>query len=326
MKKVLLTGEPMALLMAEENGDLAEVSHFTRSISGAEVNVAIGLKRLGFDVEYVSRLGNDPFGRYIRTTLQENGIGTRWITYDPVYRTGIQLKEKVTDGHDPDAPYYRKGSAASHIAGKDITQINLSEVALVHVTGILPALSESAGEAAGLLMRRAKEAGILLTFDPNLRPALWADEASMRKEINRLSAYADIVLPGIGECEILTGTGDKQKAADFYHSMGVKTVVIKDGKKGAFVSQALTDGVLMRMDVPGFRVNRVVDTVGAGDGFAVGFLSGLLKNLSVRECVVRANAIGAIQVQHRGDNEGLPTEEQLEQFIRSNAQIVCPQE
>lgn len=322
MKKVLLAGEPMALLMAEETGDLAEVSHFTRSVSGAEMNVAIGLTRLGFDVEYMTRLGDDPFGRYIQTTLGNMGIGTRLISYDPVYLTGIQLKEKVTDGRDPAAPYYRKESAASHIASEDIEKIDLSDITLVHVTGILPALSESAREATESLMRRAKEKRILLTFDPNLRPVLWNNEATMRKEINRLSAYADIVLPGIGECEILTGTDDKQKAADFYHNLGVKTVIIKDGKKGAFASQALTNGVVMRMDVSGFRVSRIVDTVGAGDGFAVGFLSGMLKNLPIRECVIRANAIGAIQVQHRGDNEGLPTEEQLEQFIRSHAQIV----
>ncbi len=326
MKKILLVGEPMALLMAEETGDLAEVSHFTRSISGAEVNVAIGLTRLGFDVEYMTRLGDDPFGRYIQTALGNIGIGTRLISYDPVYRTGIQLKEKVTDGRDPAAPYYRKESAASHMAEEDIRSVDLAEVALVHVTGILPALSENARQAAELLMRRAKEERILLTFDPNLRPALWTDEATMRNEINRLSAYADIVLPGIGECEILTGTNDKQKASDFYHNLGVKTVIIKDGKKGAFASQQLTNGVVMRMDVPGFRVSRIVDTVGAGDGFAVGFLSGLLKNLPIRECVMRANAIGAIQVQHRGDNEGLPTEEQLEQFIQSNAPITCEQE
>lgn len=112
-KKVLLFGEPMALLMADTCGPLDQCEHFTRSLSGAEVNVAIGLTRLGHKVEYFTRLGNDPFGHYIMHELRRQNIGTKWIQYDDVYRTGIQLKECVEDGSDPYAPYYRKGSAVS---------------------------------------------------------------------------------------------------------------------------------------------------------------------------------------------------------------------
>ena len=114
MSKTILFGEPMALLIAAAEGPLEEVTHFERALSGAEVNVSIGLSRLGHDVEYLTRLGDDPFGHYIEKTLRENQIGTEMITYDPIYRTGIQLKNRVTDGSDPYAPYYRKGSAASH--------------------------------------------------------------------------------------------------------------------------------------------------------------------------------------------------------------------
>lgn len=89
MKKTLLFGEPMALLLADTPGVLEGVEHFTRRMSGAEVNVAIGLTRLGFPVEYLTRLGDDPFGHYIEQALKDNGIGTNLLTYDPVYRTGI---------------------------------------------------------------------------------------------------------------------------------------------------------------------------------------------------------------------------------------------
>ena len=98
MKKTLLFGEPMALLLADTPGALECVEHFTRRMSGAEVNVAIGLTRLGFPVEYLTRLGDDPFGHYIEQALKDNGIGTNLLTYDTVYRTGIQLKEYVEDG------------------------------------------------------------------------------------------------------------------------------------------------------------------------------------------------------------------------------------
>ena len=280
MGKTILFGEPMALLIADTTGPLEEVEHFTRAMSGAEVNVSIGLSRLGHPVEYLTRLGDDPFGHYIANALKKNEIGTSLVTYDDVYRTGIQLKNRVTDGSDPYAPYYRKGSAASHITISEIDAIDLTDVELVHVTGIPPALSQSARKATFRLM---------------------------------LAAKADVVLPGIGECKILAGTEDKKEAADFYQKLGVKTVIIKDGSKGAYVQTANEN-----YDVAGYKVEKVVDTVGAGDGFAVGVLSGILEGLDLKDSVKRGNAIGAIQVMNIGDNEGLPTPKELKAFQESN--------
>ena len=316
MKKTLLFGEPMALLIADDPVPLEKCEHFTRSMSGAEVNVGIGLTRLEHEVEYLTRLGDDPFGHYIFDELNRQGIGTGMIKYDSVFRTGIQLKELVVDGSDPRAPYYRKGSAASHVCAEDIDRIDLADVELIHVTGIPPALSQSALEATVRLMERAKENKIPLTFDPNLRPALWESQDYMIRVINKLSHFADVVLPGIGECEILLGTRNKEKIAAYYHSHDIKTVVIKDGKNGAFVSEKTRKGII-QITVPGYHVEHVVDTVGAGDGFAVGFLSGMLEGLSAEACAKRANAIGAIQVQHRGDNEGLPNRQQLEEAMKT---------
>lgn len=309
MGKTILFGEPMALLIADTTGPLEEVEHFTRAMSGAEVNVSIGLSRLGHPVEYLTRLGDDPFGHYIANALKKNEIGTSLVTYDDVYRTGIQLKNRVTDGSDPYAPYYRKGSAASHITISEIDAIDLTDVELVHVTGIPPALSQSARKATFRLMDRAKEAGIFITFDPNLRPVLWEDEETMCTVLNQLAAKADVVLPGIGECKILAGTEDKKEVADFYQKLGVKTVIIKDGSKGAYVQTADEN-----YDVAGYKVEKVVDTVGAGDGFAVGVLSGILEGLDLKDSVKRGNAIGAIQVMNIGDNEGLPTPKELKAF------------
>lgn len=313
MGKTILFGEPMALLIADTTGPLEEVEHFTRAMSGAEVNVSIGLSRLGHPVEYLTRLGDDPFGHYIANALKKNEIGTSLVTYDDVYRTGIQLKNRVTDGSDPYAPYYRKGSAASHITISEIDAIDLTDVELVHVTGIPPALSQSARKATFRLMDRAKEAGIFITFDPNLRPVLWEDEETMCTVLNQLAAKADVVLPGIGEFKILAGTEDKKEAADFYQKLGVKTVIIKDGSKGAYVQTADE-----KYDVAGYKVEKVVDTVGAGDGFAVGVLSGILEGLDLKDSVKRGNAIGAIQVMNIGDNEGLPTPKELKAFQESN--------
>lgn len=312
MGKTILFGEPMALLIADTTGPLEDVEHFTRSLSGAEVNVSIGLSRLGHKVSYLTRLGDDPFGHYIEKQLKANNIGTELITYDPVYRTGIQLKNRVENGEDPYAPYYRKGSAASHITPKEIEAIDFSDVEHVHVTGIPPALSETSRAATYRLMEIAKEKNIFITFDPNLRPALWESKEVMIKVINDLASMADVVLPGIEECKILAGTDDCHEAADFYQNLGVKTVVIKIGAKGAYVRDGKDT-----YTIGGFKVDKVVDTVGAGDGFAVGVISGRLEGLTLAEAVRRGNAIGAIQVTNISDNEGLPTREQLRRFMEN---------
>ena len=228
MANVILFGEPMALLIADTEGPLEDIEHFTRKMSGAEVNVSIGLSRLGHHVEYLTRLGDDPFGHYIKKALVKDHIGTEYITLDPVYRTGIQLKNRVTDGSDPQAPYYRKGSAASHITVSEINQIDLSDVQLVHVTGIPPALSQSAREATFRLVERAKENHILVTFDPNLRPALWENQQTMCEVINRLASMCDIFLPGVHECEILMGSSNIEKIALYYRNLGVPITIIKE--------------------------------------------------------------------------------------------------
>ena len=313
MGKVILFGEPMALLIADTTGPLEDVEHFTRAMSGAEVNVAIGLSRLGHEVEYLTRLGDDPFGHYIEKNLKKNNIGTKWVTYDDVYRTGIQLKNRVEDGSDPAAPYYRKGSAASHLSEKEIDKMDLAGVNLIHVTGIPPALSAETRKATFRLMERATEKEIFVTFDPNLRPALWENEETMIDVINKLSEKADMVLPGIAECRILAGTDDPGKAADFYQDKGICKVVIKKGGNGAYVREADEE-----YTVNGYKVKKVIDTVGAGDGFAVGVLNGILTGKDLKTSVLMGNAIGAIQVMNVSDNEGLPTNEELETFQKEN--------
>jgi len=316
MSEVLLFGEPMALFVADTVGPLEDVEHFTRSLAGAEVNVCIGLTRLGHKTTYITRLGDEPLGRYIEKFLKKEGIGTEFISFDPVYRTGIQLKNKVVEG-DPYAPYYRKGSAASHISTKEIDAIDLKEIRHIHMTGIPPALSDSCRRATYRLFEKAKENNIYISFDPNLRPALWESKEIMIQTINDLASRADMVLPGTAEGLILTGSEDPEEIGDFYLNLGVKTVITKLGEKGVYVKTEQESYL-----VEGFPVKKVVDTVGAGDGFAVGVISGRLEGLPLKDCVRRGNAIGAIQVQHVSDNEGLPTRSELEAFISSGGEIL----
>lgn len=309
MSKVLLFGEPMALFTSQIEGNLEDVNLFEKSVAGAELNVCTGIVRLGHKVSYITKLGNDPLGLYIKKFIDKENIGTEFISFDNVNKTGLMFKSKVSKG-DPVTAYYRNGSAFSHITPEDIDNISFDGVAILHVTGIPPALSLSCREATYRLIERAKERGIYITFDPNLRPVLWENEETMISVLNDLAKKCDLILPGVVEGLILTGSDDVEKISDFYQNLGVNEVIIKNGSKGAYVRSGNHS-----FDQPGFKVEKVVDTVGAGDGFAVGILSGKLEGLSIKECVIRGNAVGAIQVTHSSDNEGLPKQEELAEFI-----------
>lgn len=315
MFEVITIGEPMVLFVADTVGSLDDIEHFTKSLAGAEVNVSIGLKRLGHKVRYVTKLGQDPFGRYIHNVFSKEQIDTSYVKFDDKNPTGFQIKGKTLSG-DPEVVNFRRGSAASHIAQKDISSLELTGVKHIHVTGIPLALSLDFREAVFRLVALAKAQGIRLTFDPNLRPKLWECKAEMVSVINALATQCDIVLPGIGEGAILTGSEDPQEIADYYLEKGVKAVLIKLGEQGTFV-KTFNESFL----VPGFMVDKVVDTVGAGDAFAVGLISGLLEGLTLRDSVIRGNAIGALQVMTPGDNDGLPDQEGLARFLLSKGQF-----
>ena len=313
-KKILTVGEPMGLFIAEEEGPLEDVRHFFTSVAGAEFNVAVGLSRLGFAVGYLTKLGEDPFGRQIIKTMRKNGIDTTLTTTTTQQATGYMLKGKSSVG-DPDIYYYRKNSAASTLSPGDLGEIDLSQWDAIHLTGILPATSSTAREATTYLMQQARKAGVPIFFDPNLRPQLWPSREEMVSAINRLASMADYVLPGESEGEVLCGSRDPKIIGEFYRNLRVKTVIVKTGPRGAFTVQG--EG---SFHTPAYTPGKIVDTVGAGDGFAVGIISGVMENLPLPEAVRRANAIGAIQLMHASDNEGLPTREELTRFMAEHKQ------
>lgn len=310
--KIVLMGEPMGLFMANEPGELSEVKTFTSSIAGAEYNVAVGLARLGHSPAYCTRLGFDPLGEKILHGLRENGIGTELVMQVEHALTGFMMKSSTQKG-DPKIAYYRKNSAASQIGPHDIDKLDLSECERVHITGITAAISDSALSAVKRLISRAQALDLPISFDPNLRPQLWESEKKMVSTLNSLAESAETVLPGLGEGKILTGRDTPEGVAEFYHAMGVKNVVVKLGKDGAYYS--VRDGE--NGFSPEFPVREKVDTVGAGDGFAAGVISALAEGESLREAAFRGNVIGAVQITHKSDNEGLPTREELAKIIQA---------
>jgi 2-dehydro-3-deoxygluconokinase len=313
---VVTFGEAMTMFIANQPGALHEVSQFTRELAGAETNVAIGLARLGLSAGWASKLGNDAFGKFVLDRMKNENVNIDHVWFDDKYPTGFQLKSKVLEG-DPEVQYFRKGSAASHLNIADFKEEYFLAAKHMHMTGIPLAISEEAREFANHALAFMKKNGRTVSFDTNLRPSLWSSQEEMVKHINEAAFQADYVLPGIAEGEILTGFNDPRDIASFYLDRGVKLVVIKLGGAGAFYKTTSEEGT-----VPGFKVEKIIDTVGAGDGFAVGVISGLLDGLNIKEAVIRGNAIGSLAVQAPGDNDGYPTKDKLLTYIEKNFQGV----
>ncbi|ASB87127.1 sugar kinase [Bacillus sonorensis] len=307
---IITFGESMTMFYANEAGELHEASSFSKALAGAETNVAVGLARLGFRVGWMSKVGDDSLGTFILNELKKERVDISEVKRTAGRQTGILLKSKVESG-DPDVTYYRKGSAASTMGVHDYPGDYFKQAKHMHMTGIPPALSKNMKEFVHHAVDHMKKQGKTISFDPNLRFQLWPDEQTMIHTINEIAARADWFLPGINEGKLLTGLDAPEDIAEFYLNRGVGLIVVKLGKEGAYFRTAEKTGY-----IPGYAVDRVVDTVGAGDGFAVGIISGLLDRLPLEEAVQRANAIGALAVMAPGDMDGLPSREKLTEFLR----------
>ena len=311
MKKseVFTFGETMVLFQPEQMLPLEYIHQFPKKIGGAESNVAIGLTRLGHSVTWFSKLGNDPFGRFVLKSIRGEGVDVSSCLLTDEAPTGLLFKEQLSP-EDMNVYYYRKGSAASLMQPDELDAGAIAAARILHISGITPALSDSALATVMEAIEIAKRNGTIVVFDPNLRLKLWSAEQA-RKTFNEIATKADVILPGLDEGQLMTGETDVEAVAQALAGDSQKIIVIKLGDKGAYLHSKD-----QKVYVEGFPVDRIVDPVGAGDGFAAGVISGLLREEPLEQAVRRANAIGAMVVGVSGDIEGLPTLEAVERFMK----------
>jgi 2-dehydro-3-deoxygluconokinase len=307
--EVVTFGESMMLLTPVEPGSLEAVGEFRSSIAGAESNLAIGLARLGHSVAWVSRLGRDPFGAKVLKTVRGEGVNVDRVELDDELPTGLMFKEQL--GHATNVYYYRKSSAASQLS---LDQFRGLSARILFVSGITPGLSENNRDCVLAAVRKFKEAGAEIVFDPNLRLKLW-QAAYARKVFRQITSLSDLVLPSLAEAELIASKGSVEEMADELLALGPGRVAIKAGKQGAYYRQGLSGEW-----IPPFPV-REVDPIGAGDAFCAGVLSGLLDGLPFAEAVRRGCATGALAVTCHGDFGGLPTRTQLEAFLQNRKPV-----
>ncbi|RAP75514.1 sugar kinase [Paenibacillus montanisoli] len=295
--ELLTFGETMALFMPQEHKSIENAATLEVSFGGAESNVAIGVARLGGSVGWFGAFGDDPLGRSILKRIRGEGVDVSRASLVEGAQTGMMFRETVAGKLT--VHYFRKHSAASQMRPEHLDLDYIRGCKILHITGITPALSKNCRETIFAVVAAAKEAGVKICFDPNLRLKLWTIEEA-REVVLPLAAQADYFLPGWDELRMLYDTDDfaavkaeltKLSAISVIKGVGDTTVVLENGQAS---------------EVPFYPVERVVDTVGAGDAFCSGFLTGLQKGMTPLEAVRLGSISGALVVQMRGDWEALP--------------------
>ena len=299
---VVTVGETMVLGIPPRPGRLRHATGLELKIGGAESNLAIALSRLGLRAGWASYLGDDEMGQLVLDRVRAEGVDTSQVRRVKDYPTGLYLREQV--GADIRVYYYRQGSAASTMPPEAFDPGYLSGAKFLHLTGITPALSE---DCRAFVLWAARKAGTRVSFDVNYRSKLW-ESGRAREFVEEILPHVDLLFVGDEEARALWGRDDEALARELARR-GPEEVILKRGKEGSLA--LVGDEVL---DHPSFEVTEV-DSVGAGDAFAAGYLAGHVWDLPPEEHLRVANAMGALSVATLGDYEGLPDRDELRAFL-----------
>lgn len=277
--RLITLGETMVMLTPRREQALAEAAELQVHVGGAESNVATHVAALGIDAAWVSAVGADVLGTRVRDAIAARGVDVSWVRTDPAAPTGVYFKDP---GHG--VLYYRVGSAASRLTADAVAEVPFESAAIVHLSGITPALSPECAALVDAVFDRVDSSDGLLSFDVNHRAALWAPGEAAPALLS-LARRADIVFVGLDEANAVWGC---HTAADVRTLLPEPArLVVKDGDVGAteFAREDDSDSIVFVPAVP----TEVVEAVGAGDAFAAAYLAALLEG---------ADATGRLSAGH----------------------------
>jgi len=288
------------LLTAPKLGEEILASEFRLALGSASAIFACGLAKLGHEVTFISKVGSDDFGNYCLAALREAGVSTRQVTRDKNLKTGVTIS--LSTRKDRALITYLGAIAA--MGPEQVKRSSLEGHRHLHMTSYF--LQTRMQRSFPQFFRDARALGLSTSFDPNSDPShLWRDS------IREVFAFTDLLFLNEAEALQLTRARNARAAAKAL-SKEVACAVIKLGARGAV---AIKDGQIS--SAPGFKVHPK-DTTGAGDSFAAGFVSSYLQDRPIAECLISANACGALSTLRAGGTAGQPTRQTLKKFLRAH--------
>ncbi|MFD8153169.1 sugar kinase [Streptomyces sp. NPDC059720] len=307
---VTCIGETMAALVPEPVVPLETADLLRVDVAGAESNVARYLADHRVPARWVSAVGDDPWGRLVRTRVAESGVDTSAVRTDPQRPTGVLFKNP--EAYGTRVQYYRQRSAASALAPELLGDPAVTSAALVHLTGITAALSPSCRALVTEALRlHVGGRPYVVSFDVNHRAALWSD-GSAATVLARFADRADITFVGLDEAQALWGNHLVNAAAVRRMLPGPRILVVKDGDREA---TAFTGAEQCAVPAPHVRV---VEPIGAGDAFAAGFLAALLRGDDTVRALRLGHLTAASALRVGGDHGPLPPRSQIEELLAAS--------
>jgi 2-dehydro-3-deoxygluconokinase len=299
---VVAIGEPLV----EFNQTDRNESVYRRGFGGDTSNAIIAAARSGARSAYVTRVGDDPFGRLLLDLWGAEGVDCSAVAIDSTACTGAYFVHHGPEGHV--FSYLRAGSAASRLRPADLPHELLRASQIVHASGISMAISADAADAVFAAFDLARGAGAKISFDPNLRLRLWP-LARAKAMIAAVAADCDYFMPSIDDAAALSGLREETAIADWAHRLGAHAVLLKLGSGGAFVS----DGA-RQLRIPGFAVD-CVDATGAGDCFCGTALARLAAGDDLFDAARYATAASALSTTGFGAVASLPRPEAVRALL-----------
>ena len=284
---------------------------------GAPCNMLSMIQKLGGTTAFIGKVGKDMFGRQLRQAVESVGIDTRNLMEDEEVHTTLAFVHTFPDG-DRDFSFYRNPGADMMLTKEEIQEDLIRNSKVFHF-GTLSSTHEGVREATRYAIDVAKEAGCLVSFDPNLRPPLWKTLEDARKEIEYGLSKADILKISDNEVEFLCGTSDYDEGAKMLiEKYNIPFVCVTLGKDG---SRAYYKG--MRVEVPGFVQKNTIETTGAGDTFCGCMLHYIIQHgledlteENLRELLTFANAAASVITTRKGALAVMPSKEEVERLLR----------
>ena len=317
-------GEALIDFVSLQSGvSLLEAPDFHKAAGGAPANVAVGLARLGARSAFVGKVGDEPFGRFIQKTLDDNGVDTSGMVFSPETRTGLAFVSLTAEG-ERDFVFFRNPSADMTFHPDELAGTLLARGRIFHY-GSITLIDEPARSTTLRALDLACEAGALISYDPNLRLNLWPSLDAACRGMREGFARAHVVKVSEEELAAITGIQNVEGAADRLLDEGpLELLAVTAGARGCrYFTRRCRGGV------PGFRMH-VVDTTGAGDGFVAGMLVGLLPaclaghqpgdldDPELQRIFHYANAVGALTTTVRGAIPALPVASRVDAFLASH--------
>ena len=285
---------------------------------GAPCNVLAMLEKLGKKAAFIGKVGNDMFGTQLKNAVEEVNIDTRNLVIDKEVHTTLAFVHTYPDG-DRDFSFYRNPGADMMLTRDEVQEDLIRDSRIFHF-GTLSSTHESVREATRYAIDVAKEAGCIVSFDPNLRPPLWKSLEDARAEIEYGLGKCDILKISDNEVEFLFGTTDYDKgAALLKEKYNIPLILITMGKDG---SRAYYKD--LRVEAAPFLQEHTIETTGAGDTFCASSLNYILEhglnNLTaenLKELLTFANAAASLITTRKGALRVMPAKEEVLDFIKS---------